>query len=97
MFLIPTDMSDDLSAQTSAIFEKLYDERGQPDELDDAFTQEYFKLVNDHVMLDAEEAESGPLVVEPVDVRLSKPNSGLIELDVRVEKEKFLVSKHHAG
>jgi hypothetical protein len=87
----------DVHAQTSAIFEKLYDERGQPDELDDAFIQEYFKLVKDHVKLDAEEAEVGPLVVESTKVKLSKPESGLIEVYFRAAKEKYIVSKLHAG
>jgi hypothetical protein len=96
-------MSDDLSAihaQTSAIFEKLYDERGQPDELEDAFFREYFKLVQDQVKLDAEEAVFGPW--DPRSggenyVDLSRLDGGLIGVGVRTEKDKFVVSKLQAG
>jgi len=62
-------MSDDLDnihAQTSAILEKLYDQKGQPNELDDAFTQEYFKLIQENVKLDVEGEEFayGPHVAD---------------------------------
>ena len=84
-------MSDNLSAQTSAIFEKLYDERGQPDELDDAFIQEYFKLVKDHVNLGA--GETGPFT----DVKLFGRDSGLVEVIIPREEKKFVASKLEAG
>jgi hypothetical protein len=46
---ITTNMSEDLAdihPQTSAILEKLYDQKGQPEEVDASFAHEYFKLVN---------------------------------------------------
>jgi hypothetical protein len=91
-------MSSDLSAlhtQTSAILERLYDQKGQPDELDEAFNEEYFKLVKDELNLDGEaEVALGP---HSTSAKLSQPNKGLIEVYVTDKKEKFLVSKLAAG
>ena len=61
-------MSDDLDnihAQTSAILEKLYDQKGQPNELDEAFTQEYFKLILENVKLDHVEGDERAVAFGP--------------------------------
>jgi hypothetical protein len=92
-------MSEVLSAfhaQTSAIFENLYESKNEPDELNDVFIQEYFKLVNNLVKLDAEE-EVGPVVPLLTEVKLSEPDRGLIGVYITVEKEKFIVSNVQAG
>ena len=93
-------MSDDLSAihaQTSAIFEKLYHRKNEPDELNDVFIQQYFDLVKKLVKLGAEEAEVGPVVPLLTVVNLSKPDRGLIGVYITVEKEKFIVSNLQVG
>jgi hypothetical protein len=96
----PTNMSDDLTAihaQASAILGRLYDERGQPDELDEAFVQEYFKLVQDNLNLDVEEAEVAPLAPHATNAKLSKVDRGLIEVNVPSKAETFRVSTLAAG
>lgn len=94
----PTTMSDDLAAihkQTSAIFEKLYDEKNQPEQLDEAFIQEYFKRVQDALNLDVEEDPlKGP---RPTEAMLSHPDSGLIDVLIKSKVEKFVVSALASG
>ncbi len=50
----------------------------QPDELDEAFIQEYFKLVKDDLNLDDEGAEVSPLGPLHADAKLSKQRWGTI-------------------
>ena len=90
-FPIPTTMSDDLAAiheQTSAILEKLYDEKNQPGELDEDFAQEYFRLVQANLNLDFE--ARGPA---KTDARLAQTEKGLIDVLIPSKGEKFVVSR----
>jgi len=86
-----------IHAQTSAILEKLYDQKGQPEELDASFHHEYFKLVDEQFKVDhgpVERAVRGP---HTTDAKLSKIDKGLIEVNVPSKSEKFLVSKLQSG
>jgi hypothetical protein len=93
-------MSDDLSAihaQTSAILEKLYDQKGQPEELDASFHHEYFKLVDEQVKVDHEEEEPAARGPRSTDAKLTHPDKGLIEVNIPSKSEKFEVSKLKSG
>ena len=97
---IPTNMSEDLPAihaQTSAILEKLYDQKGQPEELDASFTHEFFKLVSEQVKVDDEAEEEAPRGPRTTDAKLSHPDKGLIEVNVPSKSEKFVVSNLKSG
>lgn len=93
-------MSDDLSAihaQTSTILEKLYDDKGKPNELDEAFIQEYFQLVKDQLNFDADEVEAGFAGPRQTEAKLSQPTKDLVEVYVSSKKEKFVVSRLQSG
>ena len=95
-------MSEDLSAihaQTSAIFEKLYDHFGSTRGVGLIFPPriQYFKLVDEQFKVDhgpVERAVRGP---HTTDAKLSKIDKGLIEVNVPSKSEKFLVSKLQSG
>lgn len=96
-------MSDDLAAiheQTSAILEKLYDEKNQPEELDEAFVQEYFTLVQNNLNLGVEEdvqVEFAPKAPRPTEAKLSGTDKGLIDVLIPSKGEKFVVSALPTG
>lgn len=94
-------MSDDLARiheQTSVILEDLYDKKGQPEELDEAFIQEYFKLVKDNLDLQVDEEDAnlhrGPSNIE---AKLSQTKSGLVEVAIPFDRKKFVVSQLASG
>ena len=79
-------MSDDLAEiheQASALLEKLYDDKGQPDELDDDFVQEYFTLVQGGLNLDVDE-EVAAFAPSPhnTSANLSQADKGLIDVSI---------------
>jgi hypothetical protein len=89
---IPTNMSDDLSAihaQTSAILEKLYDQKGQPEEVDASFHHEFFKLVSEQVKVDGEAEEAASKGPHFSDAKLSHKDKGLIEVNHPSRKEQL--------
>lgn len=89
-------MSDDLAAiheQTSAILEKLYDEKNQPGEVDEDFAQEYFRRVQANLNLSDVEA----MAPRKTDARLSQTEKGLIDVSIPSKGEKFVVSRLSAG
>jgi hypothetical protein len=93
-------MSDDLSAihgQTSAILEKLYDQKGEPEELDAAFTHEYFKLVNEQLNVGAQADDAASFIPLLSDAKLSAKDKGLIEVNIPSKREKFRVSDLQSG
>jgi hypothetical protein len=93
-------MSNDLSAihtQTSAILEKLYEERGQPDELNEDFIEDFFDLVKDDLDLDDDEDDVATLGPRRTEAKLSQQQKGLIEVYIPDKKEKFVVSTTRAG
>jgi len=84
-------MSDDLSAihaQTSAILEKLYDQKGQPEELDESFHHEYLKLVSEQVKVGDEAEEAALRGPHSADVKLSRSDGGLIEVNIPSKSKK---------
>src|SRR5712671_2951147 len=84
-------MSDDLSAihaQTSAILEKIYDQKGQPEELDASFAHEYFKLVSEQVKVEDEAEEAALRGPHSADVKLSRSDGGLIEVNIPSKSKK---------
>jgi hypothetical protein len=89
-------MSEDLAAihaQTSAILEKLYDQKGQPEELDASFHHEYFKLVSEQVKVGGEAEEAAPQVPLRSDAKFSPTSL----TEVNAQPGKFLVSRLRAG
>ena len=85
---------DKIHEQSSAILEKLYNEKGEPEEFDEAFIQEYFNQIQDSLNLpvdpDAKRHGPGP---HPSDAKLFKLNSGLIEVFQPFAGKKFVVSR----
>ena len=83
---------DKIHEQSSAILEKLYNEKGQPGEFDEDFIQEFFDLVQDSLNLKADVRRP-----QPSDAKLFEPSSGLIEVFEHSAKKKFVVSRLNAG
>ncbi|KAF9535970.1 hypothetical protein CPC08DRAFT_824865 [Agrocybe pediades] len=83
-----------IHAQTCAIFEELYDARGEPDQIDDSFFEEYVDLVKARVVgldsLDDEPDQPEPRGPHKFNAKLGKPNSELIDVEIPVKNEKFL-------
>jgi hypothetical protein len=93
-------MSEDLAAihaQTSAILEKLYDQKGQPEELDASFHHEYFNLVSEQLKVDDEAEEAALKGPQHSDAKLSQPFKGLTEVNIPSKPGKFLVSRLQSG
>jgi hypothetical protein len=99
-------MSDTLTAihaQTSAILETLFAQRGQPRVLNDDFIKEYFKRVKDQVdQLDLDDDEDEDEPKEPktphaTNAKLSQTDRGLVDVTVTSKAEKFLVSTLTVG
>ena len=84
---------DSVHEQSSAILEKLYNEKGEPEELDEAFIQEYFNLVQDSLKLPVG-AGNAP---QPSDAKLHEHTRGLIEVFEHSSMKKFVVSRLNAG
>ncbi|KAF9225122.1 hypothetical protein BS17DRAFT_579100 [Gyrodon lividus] len=77
-----------IHSKSCTILEELYDARGQPAELNDAFIKEYFNLIRTGLGLGNVEV-LGP---HATDARLSGPDSGLVDVRISSKSEKFLVS-----
>ena len=79
--------------QSSAILEKLYNDKGQPEEFDEAFIHEYFNLVQESLNLPIGSGDAP----QPSDAKLHEPRSGLIEVFEHSSMKKFVVSRLNAG
>ena len=85
---------DKIHEQSSAILEKLYNEKGEPEEFDEAFIQEYFNQVQDSLNLpvdpDAKRHGPGP---HPSDAKLFKLLAERSLIEVVLPSKKFVVSR----
>jgi hypothetical protein len=82
-----------IHAQTSAILEKLYDQKGQPEELDASFHHEYLKLVSEQVKVGDEAEEAALRLPLRSDAKFSPTSL----TEVNAQPGKFLVSPLRAG
>ncbi|KJA24685.1 hypothetical protein HYPSUDRAFT_38389 [Hypholoma sublateritium FD-334 SS-4] len=81
----------EIHSESCAILEKLYVAKGSPADLDPAFLQEYFGLLQEHLSLEPESVEPEPRAPHTTNARLSQQDRGLIEVVIPSKNEKFLV------
>jgi hypothetical protein len=84
-----------INAQTSAILEELYDARGQPDELDDAFLEEYFRSINSTLGLQPDGHE--PIIPHKTEAKLKDDGKKLTYVDIPAKNDRFRVSDLGGG
>ena len=83
---------DKIHEQSSAILEKLYNEKGKPEKFDEAFIQEYFNQVQDSLNLPVDARRP-----QPSEAKLSELDRGLIEVLLPHAMKKFVVSRVNEG
>ena len=92
-----SDNLEEIHDRSSAILEKLYDEKGQPEEFDEAFVQEYFKLVQADLNLPVDDDEEFGPMLRRTDAKLSSHDKHLIEVFIPSKDEKFVVTRLNVG
>ena len=85
---------DKIHEQSSAILEKLYNEKGQPEEIDEAFAQEFFDQVQESLNLPVDSDARRP---QPSGAKLFELSGGLIEVFLHFAVKKFVVSRLNEG
>lgn len=80
-----SDSHDAVDKATLAQFEQLYNQRGQPAELDEAFVQEYFNSIK------PDETDTQPPVLAPHSTKAEVYNKSLVRVHIESKKRSFYV------